>query len=164
MEEFPCCRGDLNLTMSLETIETPVMPVDAKKEERDDGLKLEQVRGSVLVVEDDPASREILVEMLSGWGYEPMPVGSAEEAEFAVRNKRMDAAVVDVFLPGRSGATLMSRLREKFPNAVLIGVSAMSDAAMARKCKGLGADLFIGKPVMPERLAEALQSKHTSWH
>ncbi|HET9452360.1 MAG TPA: response regulator [Aggregicoccus sp.] len=150
--------------MSLTTIETPVTQPESKELERDDGLKLEQVRGSVLVVEDDPTSREILVEMLSGWGYEPMPVGSAEEAEFAVRNKRMDAAVVDVFLPGRSGATLMSRLREKFPNAVLIGVSAMSDPAMARKCKGLGADLFIGKPVMPERLAEALQSKHTSWH
>lgn len=153
--------------MSLPTSEVEVTATPESSQERlqaDDGLKLEQVRGSVLVVEDDPTSREILVEMLSGWGYEPMPVGSAEEAEFAVRNKRMDAAVVDVFLPGRSGATLMSRLREKFPNAVLIGVSAMSDAAMARKCKGLGADLFIGKPVMPERLAEALQSKHTSWH
>ena len=45
----------------------------------------------------------------------------------------------------------MARLRERFPQAVLIGVSAMSDAAMARKCKGLGADLFIGKPVMPEQ-------------
>jgi FixJ family two-component response regulator len=76
----------------------------------------------------------------------------------------MDAAVVDVFLPGRSGVTLMTRLRERFPNAVLIGVSAMSDAGMARKCKGLGADLFIGKPIAPNKLAEALQSKHTSWH
>lgn len=131
---------------------------------RNDDLKLEPARGAVLVVEDDPTHREILVEMLAGWGYEPLPVGSAEEAEFAVRNKRMDAAVVDVFLPGRSGATLMSKLRERFPQAVLIGVSAMSDSAMARKCKGLGADLFIGKPLSPERLAEALQSKHTSWH
>jgi CheY-like chemotaxis protein len=133
-------------------------------ERRSDELKLEPVRGSVLVVEDDPSSRELLVELLTQWGYEPLPVGSAEEAEFAVRNKRMDAAIVDVFLPGRSGATLMSRLRERFPQAVLIGVSAMSDAAMARKCKGLGADLFIGKPVMPDKLAKALQSKHTSWH
>ncbi|WP_342380233.1 response regulator [Myxococcus stipitatus] len=153
--------------MSLPTTEEliPVLDGDAKKRtERDDALKLEPVRSAVLVVEDDPAHREILVEMLAGWGYEPMPVGSAEEAEFAVRNKRMDAAIVDVFLPGRSGATLMSRLRERFPQAVLIGVSAMSDSAMARKCKGLGADLFIGKPLNPERLSEALQSKHTSWH
>ena len=133
-------------------------------ERRSDDVKDEPDRGAVLVVEDDPTHRELLVEMLSNWGYEPLPVGSAEEAEFAVRNKRMDAAIVDVFLPGRSGATLMSKLRERFPQAVLIGVSAMSDAAMARKCKGLGADLFIGKPVMPEKLAQALQSKHTSWH
>jgi CheY-like chemotaxis protein len=134
------------------------------REAKDDELKLEPARGTVLVVEDDPTHRELLVEMLTDWGYEPMPVGSAEEAEFAVRNKRMDAAVVDVFLPGRSGVTLMTRLRERFPNAVLIGVSAMSDAGMARKCKGLGADLFIGKPIAPNKLAEALQSKHTSWH
>ena len=63
-------------------------------------LKLEPVRGTVLIVEDDPAHRELLVELLTQWGYEPLPVGSAEEAEFAVRNKRMDAAIVDVFLPG----------------------------------------------------------------
>jgi CheY-like chemotaxis protein len=134
------------------------------REETQDELKLEPARGTVLVVEDDPSHRELLVEMLTDWGYLPIPVGSAEEAEFAVRNKRMDAAVVDVFLPGRSGVTLMTRLRERFPQAVLIGVSAMSDAAMARKCKGLGADLFIGKPILPDKLADALQSKHTSWH
>lgn len=134
------------------------------REAKGDELKLEPARGTVLVVEDDPSHRELLVEMLTDWGYEPMPVGSAEEAEFAVRNKRMDAAVVDVFLPGRSGVTLMTRLRERFPQAVLIGVSAMSDAGMARKCKGLGADLFIGKPIAPDKLADALQSKHTSWH
>jgi CheY-like chemotaxis protein len=130
----------------------------------EDEVRLEPVRGSVLIVEDDPAHRELLVELLTQWGYEPLPVGSAEEAEFAVRNKRMDAAVVDVFLPGRSGVALMARLRERFPQAILIGVSAMSDAAMARKCKGLGADLFIGKPLAPEKLAEALQSRRTSWH
>lgn len=153
--------------MSLPTVEeltTTTGHDSSERTARNDELKLEPVRGAVLVVEDDPTHREILVELLAGWGYEPLPVGSAEEAEFAVRNKRMDAAVVDVFLPGRSGATLMSRLRERFPQSVLIGVSAMSDAAMARKCKGLGADLFIGKPLNPEKLAEALQSRHTSWH
>lgn len=150
--------------MSLPPDDLSIATGPEREVRREDELKLEPVRGTVLVVEDDPAHRELLVEMLSNWGYEPLPVGSAEEAEFAVRNKRMDAAVVDVFLPGRSGVTLMTRLRERFPDSVLIGVSAMSDAAMARKCKGLGADLFIGKPIAPEKLANALQSKHTSWH
>lgn len=126
--------------------------------------RLSEARRTVLVVEDDPSHRELLVEMLTGWGYEPVPVGSAEEAEFVAKRKLLDAAIVDVFLPGKSGTTLMTRLREKFPDAVLIGVSAMSDATMARKCKGLGADLFIGKPVSMDALANALQSKHKTWH
>lgn len=150
--------------MSLPPDELSIATGPEREVRHEDELRLEPARGTVLIVEDDPAHRELLVEMLSNWGYEPIPVGSAEEAEFAVRNKPMDAAVVDVFLPGRSGVTLMTRLRERFPDAVLIGVSAMSDAAMARKCKGLGADLFIGKPIAPEKLANALQSKHTSWH
>jgi CheY-like chemotaxis protein len=151
--------------MSISNEELPIATGHARSKTReDDTLKLEPVKSSVLIVEDDPVHRELLVELVSQWGYEPLPVGSAEEAEFAVRNKRMDAAIVDVFLPGRSGTNLMARLREKFPQSVLIGVSAMSDASMARKCKGLGADLFIGKPLAPEKLAQALQSRHTSWH
>ncbi len=121
-------------------------------------------RRLVLVVEDDPANRELLVELLSLWGYATSSVGSAEEAEFAIRRKHFDAAIVDVFLPGKSGATLLSKLRERYPDAVLIGTSALDDAAMARQCKGLGADRFLGKPVRPEALAEALQSTHHSWH
>ncbi|MET0405159.1 MAG: response regulator [Cystobacter sp.] len=150
--------------MSTVNEELPIATGHTRTRENDDSLKLEQVKGSVLIVEDDPAHRELLVELVTQWGYEALPVGSAEEAEFAVRNKRMDAAIVDVFLPGRSGTNLMARLREKFPQSVLIGVSAMSDSSMARKCKGLGADLFIGKPLAPEKLAQALQSQHKSWH
>lgn len=151
--------------MSIVNEEIPITTGHTRsRTQADDQLKVEQVRRSVLIVEDDPVHRELLVEMLTEWGYTTMPVGSAEEAEFAVRNKRMDAAIVDVFLPGRSGTTLLTRLREKFPQAVLIGVSAMSDAGMARKCKGLGADLFIGKPLAQDKLAQALQSRHTSWH
>src|SRR3954469_13066165 len=75
-----------------------------------------EVRETVLVVEDDPAHRELLVEMLSLWGYDPVPVGSAEEAEYVARKKLLDAAIVDVFLPGKSGTTVMTKLREKFPD------------------------------------------------
>lgn len=149
--------------MSHPTTEAPVATGHASVGRGGD-RRLSEAKGTVLIVEDDPSHRELLVEMITLWGYEPVPVGSAEEAEFVARRRDLDAAVVDVFLPGKSGTQLMSRLREKYPDAVLIGVSAMSDAATARKCKSLGADLFIGKPVAMDKLAEALQSKHETWH
>ena len=129
------------------------------------GRRREALRRSVLVVEDDPAQRAMLVELISLWGYRTVAVGSAEEAEALLQQAgALDIAVVDVFLPGESGVQLITRLREKFPESVLIGISALSTAATARRCKGIGADLFIGKPLEPARLAEALRSKHQSWH
>lgn len=148
--------------MSLPTTDVPVATGHASVGRGD--RKLNETKRTVLIVEDDPSHRELLVEMLTLWGYETIPVGSAEEAEFVARRRDLDAAVVDVFLPGKSGTQLLSRLREKYPDAVLVGVSAMSDSAMARKCKTLGADLFIGKPVPMDALADALQSKHETWH
>jgi CheY-like chemotaxis protein len=133
-------------------------------EQRDDTPRLESARPAVLVVEDDPGHREYLVELLSLWGYEPLPVGTGEEADFAVRRHKLHAAVVDVFLPGRSGPVVIARIRAKFPRCVVVGVSALGDATMARQCKAMGADLFISKPVPPEELARALQSEHESWH
>ena len=136
-------------------------------EEKDAGTRrrVENVRRSVLIVEDDPAQRAMLVELISLWGSRTGAVGSAEEAEALLEQAgALDVAVVDVFLPGESGVQLITRLRERFPESVLIGISAMSTAATARRCKGLGADLFIGKPLEPARLAEALQSQHQRWH
>lgn len=149
--------------MSLPTSEVPLATGHASVGRNGD-RKLAEDKRTVLVVEDDPSHRELLVEMLTFWGYEPIPVGSAEEAEFVAKRRPLDAAIVDVFLPGKSGTHLMSRLRDKFPSCVLIGVSAMSDGPTARKCKALGADFFIGKPVRTEELAEALQSRHETWH
>lgn len=149
--------------MSIEQSETSV---EAQRPEvrGEPPLTLRTVRRTVLVVEDDPAARELLVEMLYLWGYDPVPVGSAEEAEYVARRRRFDAAIVDVVLPGKSGTALMSQLRERFPEAVLIGTSALCDGGVARRCKGLGADLFLGKPLRPEELAQALQTPHISWH
>jgi len=129
-----------------------------------DETRIAEAREPVLLVEDDVDGRETLVELLSDWGYEAVPVSSAEEAEYAARRRPFFAAVVDVFLPGRNGASLISRLRERYPNALLIAMSALGDPAMARHCKVVGADLFIEKPFRAEDLAEALRARHETWH
>ncbi|HET6982123.1 MAG TPA: response regulator [Myxococcaceae bacterium] len=155
--------------MSPELEGPPVAAADSASEETGEAAgarrRVENVRRSVLIVEDDPAQRAMLLELISLWGYRTVAVGSAEEAGTLLESAgALDIAVVDVFLPGESGVQLITRLRERFPESVLIGISALSTAATARRCKGIGADLFIGKPLEPARLAEALQSRHQSWH
>lgn len=150
--------------MSVETVQDAEAMEGLRELLEREQLPPQVARRRVLVVEDDPAQREFLVTLLADWGYEPMAVGSAEEAEFSVRRRTVDAAIVDVFLPGRSGESLMGRLRERFPELVLIGISALGDAALARRCKGVGADLFITKPIRPDDLELALVQPHTSWH
>jgi DNA-binding response OmpR family regulator len=139
-------------------------PADRALPEGDDALRTQPVQHTVLVVEDDPSCRELVVEMLSLWGYRPVAVGSAEEADYVMRHEQLDAALIDVFLPGKSGASLLGRLRVRFPQALLIATSALGDPAMARRFKGLGADLFLPKPLEPEALGTALKGSHRTWH
>ncbi|MFZ5470147.1 MAG: response regulator [Myxococcota bacterium] len=141
-----------------------VAPPPLLLQEMEDRARLEPAVGRVLVVEDDPAQRELLVEMLLAWRYQPLAVGTAEEAEHAARRNHFEAAIVDIFLPGKSGEALIGTLRERFPDSVLIGISALGDSMMARRCKVKGADLFLSKPIDPEALAQALQTNHKSWH
>lgn len=143
---------------------TEITPNVETERKQEDELRKAEVRRTVLVVEDDPANREALTEILQLWGYEVLPVCSAEEAEYAVRRRKPDVALVDVYLPGKSGASLLTKLRDKYPDVVLVGMSGLGDAAMARTVKGVGADQFIGKPVDLEQLASVLKSRHTSWH
>lgn len=123
------------------------------------GRDVPQVRlqaRAVLVVDDDGDAREGLAQLVASWGYTPVLASSAEEGERLARHWLLDAALVDIFLPGRSGEQLLARLRSSFPAALLVGISALSDPAMERLCRGMGADLFLGKPVEPDALARAL--------
>jgi len=153
----------MTVSLTVETVSTESLDeVRSYLESRAPQPHVERRR--VLVVEDDPAQRELFVTLVTDWGYDVVAVGSAEEAEFSVRRRGVDAAIVDVFLPGRSGESLMGRLRERFPELVMVGISALGDAAMARRCKVLGADLFLTKPITAEDLSLALAGTHTAWH
>lgn len=151
--------------MSIPSTDTPIAGAHPWAVPPEGGeRRIEPIRRLVLVVEDDPASRELLVELLVSWGYAPIPAGSAEEAEVACQRRQIEAAIVDVFLPGQSGVSLVALLRERFPGAVLIGISALAGAATAREMKGQGANVFLPKPIPATLLADALGSPPPTWH
>lgn len=115
---------------------------------------------SVLLVEDDAATRSFLSDNLSADRFAPVAVTSAEEAIDLLSRARPDVAVVDVGLPGMSGLDLVTRIRDGEADAewdtgmpiLLLSGDAGPHAAV--RAIGRGADDFVAKPFhYPELLA-----------
>ena len=66
---------------------------------------------AVLVVDDEPAIRDLLVYALKKAQMEPYTAGGAEEALTAIADRRPDIILLDWMMPGTSGLELARRLR-----------------------------------------------------
>jgi CheY-like chemotaxis protein len=64
----------------------------------------------VLVVDDEPALREILTRRLSFWGFTCHAAAGVREAEVLVESFEPDLVLSDVVMPGASGLELLRRL------------------------------------------------------
>lgn len=84
---------------------------------------------------------------------------SLEEAKAAVVKEQPRAAVVDVRLSetdaaNRDGLTLLGWLRERYPQVVVIMISAYREFEYEAESLALGAEFFIRKPIQPDELME----------
>jgi len=107
---------------------------------------------SVLLVEDDAATRAFLSENLIADRFAPVAATSAEEAVEMLARARPDIAVVDVGLPGMSGLDLVSRIREGTGEGAwdsgmpIMLISGEASPHAAVRGIGRGADDFVAKP------------------
>jgi response regulator RpfG family c-di-GMP phosphodiesterase len=107
----------------------------------------------ILLVDDEPALRELLRVTFEGAAIEVIEAASAEEAIALLGGDLPDAVVLDLRLPGIGGADLCRRLRRddvtrEMPIVVLSGGDSVE---LERACKA-GADEVIGKPFSPLEL------------
>lgn len=102
--------------------------------------------GTVLVVDDDPAIRELLKDLLGTEGYAVLEASDGAQALDQVRRFRPTAVLMDLMMPIMSGAEATSRLKSD-PATAAIPVVAMS-AGRNLTAAGLDipADHFIPKP------------------
>jgi CheY-like chemotaxis protein len=121
--------------------------------------KLEQL--TIVVVDDDPSSRESLTLMLEAEGARVVAARDAEEGVEAVLSMMPDALVCDLDLPAMDGFYLIQRLREdeirsNRPPAVAVAITGHTDDAYRLRSIGEGFQHFMTKPAQPDRLIALL--------
>lgn len=110
---------------------------------------------SILVVDDDPISREVLALLLGSEGHRVTTAASGEEALSALANAAPlevpTAILVDLKMPGLSGDELAHRLRSQVGSGVLILAMSASEPSSTVPFDG-----FLLKPINTELLARML--------
>lgn len=106
----------------------------------------------VLVAEDEPSARNLLVAILEGDGYTVRAVADGADALAAAPTFRPDLALVDAGLPGIDGAEVVRRLRQT-GDLPIIFVTGADSAEDIRGGFRIGADDYIVKPFDPEELS-----------
>ncbi|NGZ76316.1 hybrid sensor histidine kinase/response regulator [Saccharibacillus alkalitolerans] len=106
--------------------------------------------GRVLIVDDDPVNRRVLLNLLSTAGYEAEAVaGGAEAMAFLERKQGVELVVTDWMMPGMSGPELCRKLRERYTLAQLpiLLLTARGLPEEIRAGFESGANDFLSKPV-----------------
>ena len=112
---------------------------------------------TVLVVDDEPTIREIVVGYLDREGYKTLEAADGNRARELLEGDNPDLVVLDVMLPGADGLELCRwiRSRSRLPVIMLTARGEESDRIVGLE---LGADDYVTKPFSPRELAARVRS------
>jgi two-component system phosphate regulon response regulator PhoB len=109
-------------------------------------------RPVILVVDDEPAMRDIVTFALETQDFDTISVGSAEAAWTTLRERAVDLVVLDVMLPGMSGVELCRRITASRDIPVIL-LTALGETRQRIEGLEAGAADYVAKPFHPRELA-----------
>jgi two-component system, NtrC family, response regulator PilR len=112
----------------------------------------EDLSDRLLVVDDEPAMRELLEIVLSKEGYQVRTASTGEEGFKVYRTAEPDLVLTDVKMPGMSGLDLIREIHSVDPAVPIIAITAYSSAEDAARAVREGAYDYISKPFEIEDL------------
>ena len=110
---------------------------------------------SILIVDDEPAVRDVMARWLSDSGADIQTAANADEALAAVSANRCDLAVIDVRMPGQDGVWLKNELRRTHPHTAVVLATAYTDLLDQKGATTDIADLLV-KPFARDRFFLAI--------
>jgi DNA-binding response OmpR family regulator len=112
---------------------------------------------TVLVVDDEPIVREVVVRYLERDGYEALEAGDVQTARDLVARRSPSLVVLDLMLPGGDGLDLCRWIRGRSELPIIM-LTARVDEADRIVGLELGADDYVTKPFSPRELTARVRS------
>ena len=112
----------------------------------------------ILIVDDDELVLIALRELLKPHGYEVHSFTSGLEALKSLDNMSFDIMMFDIMMPEIDGFELCTRVREKEAHreTPIVFLTAKSRDEDRNRGLAVGANLFLSKPISPERLLKLI--------
>lgn len=92
-------------------------------------------------------------------GFEVVEALSGSQALTNLEGDSVDAAVVDLMMPGMNGLEMCRVLKQRYPEVSIVLTSAYHLSQRQLDLAGIGHAVFIGKPFTVERLAAAVRER-----
>ena len=116
---------------------------------------------TVLVVEDRPTDRELLVSLLVGSGYDLVEAETADDALRLSRELRPDLVIADMLVPEMDGLDLARAVRsypELADTPMILYTAAFERSELERLARAAGVSVVIPKPTDPKEILRAVTS------
>ncbi len=124
-------------------------------------------RGSILVVDDEAASRESLKDVLTDEGYDVAMAADGREALELIQGTEFDVVVTDLRMPALDGVGLLREVRRLCPQTLVILMTAHASVETAVEALRQGAHDYMIKPLVFDevltKVARLLERRELAW-
>lgn len=110
----------------------------------------------VLLVDDDPDTRQVVTMMIEKAGHVLITTGSGSAALSLLNREKVDVILLDIMMPEMDGLSILETIRTTSEAPVLM-LTAISNAAIMEQSYLLGANDYIVKPFTREKLIDRVE-------
>ena len=107
----------------------------------------EQTFGKILIIDDEKDNTEIIKDILEDVNYSTMLARSAAEAKVVLAANHFDLILMDVWMPGQDGISLLSEWHSEGLDTPVVMMSGHAEPSDIVKAMKLGAVDFLKKPL-----------------
>jgi two-component system response regulator HydG len=112
---------------------------------------------SILVVDDERIVRESFLHWFKKYGCKTEAAASGLEALEKLERYPFDLLFVDIKMPGMDGLELLEKVKQQYPDAIVIIITAYGSIDTAVKAMKMGASDYLLKPFQPDQLSLVLE-------